>query len=129
MKHRLIWILFFCMIAASSAAVFADLIPASVLLGYGADLCKNAIAAEDRRHDVKLLDFRKESRAVETEFSQAVIDCYASPDKDCYMKHNREKTLALNKIMKAEEAEDRDHLDKLDEITTLCGKGGPFPKK
>ena len=110
----------FLTMAAWSASTFADLVPLKVLLAYGpAETYEHEVDLENRRHNLQLLKFRDQMRAVEAKFSKAMIDCANTPPEDnCAKKAAAEDMRGIKAIQKQEVDENMLHLSNLDKLAT-----------
>jgi hypothetical protein len=114
-------------IAFWSGSAFGELVPVKLLLSYAPaeETCASSIRAEDRRHDIALLRFREQQRAVFEKYQEDMIDCQGGTANidDCAIGASRTQQAGLNAILKKQAQEDKVHLNKLDEITTFCAQG------
>ena len=102
--------------------VAACLVPLKVLLAY--DSYEHELQVEDRRHNLALLNFRDQQRAVEAKFSKAMIDCTNTPpEQNCAAKAAAEEMTAIKGIQKREVDENQLHLSKLDKLATYYAFG------
>lgn len=115
----------FLTMAAWSASTFADLVPVKTLLAYGpAETYEHEVELENRRHNLQLLKFRDQQRAVEAKFSKAMIDCANTPPEDnCAKKAAAEDMRGIKAIQKQEVDENQLHLSNLDKLATYYAFG------
>jgi len=103
--------------------VSACLVPLKVLLS-GVPRYEYQLQVEDRRHNLALLKFRNQTRAVETKFTQDMIDCANTPpEQNCAKKAAAESMRQTKAIQKQEIAENKLHLDNLDKLATFYAFG------
>lgn len=109
------------MLACTWQKASADLVPIKILLAYAPDVTyERELQLEDRRHNLELLKFRTQRRAVEAKFSQDMIDCANKPaDDDCPHRVAAEETRGFTAIQKQEINENKRHLDNLDKLATF----------
>ena len=108
------------MLACTWQKASADLVPVKTLLAYGpAETYEHEVELENRRHNLQLLKFRDQQRAVEAKFSKAMIDCANTPPEDnCAKKAAAEDMRGIKAIQKQEVDENMLHLSNLDKLAT-----------
>jgi hypothetical protein len=104
--------------AITSVNLLGCLVPLRILLAYRPSY-EYQVELENRRHNLQLLNFREQQRAVEAKFSKAMIDCANTPPEDnCAKKAAAEDMRGITAIQKREVDENTLHLNNLDKIAT-----------
>jgi len=113
------------LLTSTFSRLSADLVPVSVLLAYSpAETYEHEVELENRRHNLALLNFRDQQRAVEAKFSKAMIDCANTPpEQNCAGKAAAAEMTGIKGIQKREVDENQLHLSKLDKLATYYAFG------
>jgi hypothetical protein len=94
------------------------------MLSYATETYEHELQLEDRRHNLALLKFRAQERAVEATFKETMLDCAGTPpEQNCAGKAAATELGGIKAIQKQEINENKVHLDNLDALATFYAFG------